>query len=130
MNFRITCILLVVEPSFSILAEGSTLVINCTLTTYVLTHLRSEALYFTSIYSDVETRVNDTYYHIVNQSTMEMVIPDVKREDGKDFKCFIDDSDITGASSDSLINWASADIGGKGLFSDILYAFRGILSFE
>lgn len=116
-----------VEPSYSLLTEGSTLVLNCTLTTYTLTPLQSEALYFTSIYDNVPTRVNDTYYHIVNQRTMEMVIPDVKREDGTTFKCFIEDSDITGASFDSLVNMASADIGGKGLLSDILYAIIGNL---
>lgn len=101
-----------VEPSSSTIVKGSTLAIKCTLTAYNATSLRSEALYFTSSYNNVPSTVNSTYYHIRNESTMEMVIPDVKRETGGTFKCCINDSDFTTAS-DTLIGMASVAVGGK-----------------
>lgn len=99
-----------VVPSYSKVIEGSNLTLNCTLKSYAVTPLNSSALYFVAVYMNVPQVIDPAFYHILTRQTLQLVLTNVRREDGETFKCYMNDSDLTN-KSDTPIGIADVDIG-------------------
>lgn len=111
------CFLAARRPAGSITAsnnriiEGDDLTLNCTLTAYSTTRLRNSALYIIAVYKNTGRVVNSSYYTFLGNETLQLHVFRVQRQFGNTFKCYMNDSGLTGRSQDSWIASMVIDIG-------------------